>query len=261
MSSLPRADWNALRSEWANERGVYLESRRHIVQDPLLAQKVGCLDLSLRYLHQQDEASVADTNDSLTVRYLGARALNSTLSALSLMLSGYYQQSIFAMRDLMEMLFLLDEFQSCPENIAEWAGAEHRLIAKKYKPVAVRNRLNKRDGLDPRHSWRNKRYRICCQYGTHPTFKGFQIIAKHKAVVQGAFFDPRRLRACLEETLMLVCRLARMYALCLRRVREQPEPVTQLFMQLCDSLSKCAHLPFEWIWYEPELEPHLSVYR
>lgn len=262
MNGRDTSIWPALQDAWHAEDSVRSDSVHHVLHNPVLVQKLTCIDRSLDYLMEHNEpASENGTEDVLTIKFLGARALNSTMSAIDLMLRGYYHQSIFAMRDLVEMLFLLDDFRHCPANISEWRQADAKLLSKKYKPVDIRDRLNHRDGLNPKHSWRNKQYKMCCEYGTHASYKGFQIIAKGSTVIQGPFFDPKKLKACLEQTVMLTCRLALMYARCLKALGTTSDLIGPKFVTLCEALAECGHLPAEWVWYDEDIAPHLTKYR
>lgn len=261
MAGKQKDTWPTLQGAWRAEDSVRSDSVRHVLQSPFLAQKLTCIDRSLDYLMEYSESTPENgSDDLLTIKFLGARALNSTMSAIDLMLTGYYHQSIFAMRDLMEMLFLLDDFRSTPSNVAEWRKAGGRLV-KKFKPVEIRNRLNGRDGINPSHSWRDKRYRMCCKYGTHASYVGFQIIAKGSTFLQGAFFDARKLRVWLEETVMLTCRLVLMHARCLKALGAPLDLVDSKFLTLCEALAACGQLPAEWVWHDEDVVPHLTKYR
>lgn len=50
----------------------------------------------------------------LTIQYLGARLFNSIVTAIKLMLSGYYQSSVMFQRDVLEIGFLLDYLTLSP---------------------------------------------------------------------------------------------------------------------------------------------------
>lgn len=246
--------WSRLQAEWANEDKVYLDSLQAVERDDTLKRYISSLDVALRYTDEQSIAAAMGSDDMQTIQFLGARAVNSALSAMSLMMRGYYHQSITSLRDIMEVWFLIDDFRFDQKRISQWRTADDRLLRMEYKPVDIRNRLNRIDGIKPEFSWRDKRYKMLSQHGTHATYRGLKIISRDDTIIQGAFHEPDKLKACLEELIMVFCRFARAYAACIERLDPATVSITPTFEQLCATLDRCNQLPYEWVWYDEDLK-------
>lgn len=137
--------------------------------------------LSRNYRHQ--------TDDELTIQCLGTRIFNSIASSLKMLLSGYYQGSLMFQRDILETSFLLDFFTierpDGQSEISAWKVCEKRHI--EYAPVKIRIALDERDDLTEQK--RRERYVELCEYGTHPSYAGFIMLAPDELVKIGPFFN------------------------------------------------------------------------
>ena len=107
------------------------------------------------------------TDDELTVQYLGVRLFNSIVTALKLLLSGYYQASVILQRDIVEIGFLLDYFLSDKLKIQEWKSSSNKERKKKFSPAIIRAALDKRDGFTGKG--RQQIYQLMSEYAVHPT--------------------------------------------------------------------------------------------
>lgn len=56
-------------------------------------------------------------------------------------LSGYIAVAFDAMRDVLEIQYLLMDFATTPAHINEWLAADERTLKRKFSPVTVRQRL------------------------------------------------------------------------------------------------------------------------
>lgn len=137
--------------------------------------------------------------DELAVQYIGIRLFNDITAALKLLLSGYYQIAFSIQRDIIEVCFLLDYFHSNRAEITVWRNADEHLLKTKFKPAAIREALDKRDGLKERK--RDKVYQIFCNYATHISYKGNKIVSPKGMGKIGSFFDEKYLKACYNELL------------------------------------------------------------
>ena len=140
--------------------------------------------------------------DELTLQYLGARLFNSIVTSLGRLLAGYYQTSSTLMRDTMETGQLLDYLCTHPEEISVWRTASEKTRRMRFNPVVVRKALDDRDGFTERK--REQRYKVLCNYGAHPTYEGFRMLAPDNQVKIGPFYSEKYMKATLEELTMLV---------------------------------------------------------
>lgn len=139
----------------------------------------------------------AQTDDELTIQALGIRLFNSITSSLKLLLAGYYQNSVMIQRDILETGFLLDYFSIYPSKISDWRNSNSKGRQKNYGPGIIRSKLNKRDGVIK--SKRDEIYKLMCEIATHPTFKGFDLIAPKSLAKPGPFFYSNFLIGIIKE--------------------------------------------------------------
>ncbi len=151
-------------------------------------------DLTITYKNQ--------TDDELTIQYLGLRLFNSIVSSLKLLLSGYYQSSVILQRDILETGFLLDLLSIDQSKISDWKKSKGRERYKKYKPLIIRKALDDRDGF--KEGKREKIYQMMCEYAVHPTYQGIKLVAPKGLGKIGPFFDTKYLKSLIEELAMRV---------------------------------------------------------
>ena len=148
-----------------------------------------------------DEAHKDD--DDLTIKLLGVRLFNGCAVTLSLLLSGYYQNAAFQMRDLLETSFLLDYLQSNRALIAEWRTSNKRTRMRKFGPATVRIALDDRDGFTERK--REEHYDLLCELASHPTYRGFQMLCPDGSNAHyGPFLEAKAMNASLSELAKIV---------------------------------------------------------
>lgn len=139
----------------------------------------------------------AQTDDELTIQALGIRLFNSIVSSLKLLLAGYYQSSVMIQRDILETGFLLDYFSIYPSKISDWSNCNSRDRRINYGPKVIRDELNERDGVV--ESKRDETYKLMCELATHPTYRGFDLIAPEGLAETGPFYHLRFLIAIFKE--------------------------------------------------------------
>lgn len=149
-------------------------------------------DITISYKNQ--------TDDELTIQYLGIRLFNSIVSSLKLLFAGYYQSSVIFLRDILEVGFLLDFFSIDQSKISDWKKSNKEQRLKKYGPSVIRKALDNRDGFKEKK--RNQKYQMMCEHAAHATFPGFKLVAPNKLVKIGPFFDPNYLKFLIEEFAM-----------------------------------------------------------
>ncbi|MGW2214621.1 hypothetical protein ACWCSD_06520 [Nonomuraea sp. NPDC001684] len=79
------------------------------------------------------------------LKFLIDRCTADFETAIEATLSGYWAVAFDAMRDILEIQFLLMDFALTPAHADEWLSAEDRILKRKFSPVAVRRRLKAAD--------------------------------------------------------------------------------------------------------------------
>ena len=146
--------------------------------------------------HVRDRPERSDAD--LIVKRLGIRLFNNLASGLSQGLKGYYQQGFDAVRDIVELQFLFDDFGSDPEKPMRWASASKVDREREFRPAEVRKRLDTR--YRHRGDARRKAYQQLSTMASHPSPDGFALITpRDNLSVTGPFFEHRFLDALLGE--------------------------------------------------------------
>jgi hypothetical protein len=140
---------------------------------------------------------VHGSEDELTLQYLGIRLFNAAAASVKLALSGYYQKAFHQVRDILETSFLVDYLTTYPEKIDEWRRADE--TGKQFRPVAVRDALDKRDGYTSGE--RTKIYALISKLASHPTYSGISMTTTgpDNMAQVGPFFDQKKLTMWLQE--------------------------------------------------------------
>jgi hypothetical protein len=87
-----------------------------------------------------------DDEDMKVIQILGMRMFNAFGASLKLALSGYVQNSVPLMRDILETVFLVDLFRGDSDLIKKWRFADSKTLRSDFSPVAVRKALDDRYG-------------------------------------------------------------------------------------------------------------------
>jgi hypothetical protein len=186
-----------LESLCKDERELHTKSVLEINSDPQLRDQLIILQESLNLVFDLTKSYKNQSDDELTIQYIGIRLFNSIAVSLKLMLSGYYQSSAIIQRDILETGFLLDYFLSNQDKIKVWKKSTNKERNQKFKPVIIRIALDKRDGFNGKI--RMKAYQLLCEFAAHPTYPGFQMVSPRGFGELGPFFDKKFLKATLEE--------------------------------------------------------------
>ncbi len=176
-----------------------------------LKEHLGIVKESLDLLYRLTILYENKDDDELALQYLAIRMFNTVVSALKLLLSGYYQNSFAVQRDLLETGLLLDYFRTNRIKINEWKTSTRQDRLRNYSPRAIRNALNARDG-----SSKNRRaeiYETLCEYATHPTAPSFQLTQNKGSGTIGPFFEGKKLEGALTELAIRLPMFALVYAL------------------------------------------------
>jgi hypothetical protein len=110
-----------------------------------LEQRIGGARLKgadefLRYL--DDVAGAFDADPSLReISFLVRRVASDVETSIEATLSGYLSVAVDAMRDVMEIEMLLLDFALNSNHMSEWLGADSSSRWRRFKPAALRGRL------------------------------------------------------------------------------------------------------------------------
>ena len=139
-----------------------------------------------------------EDEDIKVIQMLGMRVFNAFASSLKLMLSGYYQNSALILRDILETVFLLDFFRTDRPAIAEWRFADKKTRMKMFKPVEIRDALDKRDGFNKKK--RAHLYSVFSELAAHPNMKSVAMLKPYGMDARiGPYVDPTVLGPVLSE--------------------------------------------------------------
>ena len=101
-------------------------------------------------VHLPEVAAVYERNRKLRhIAFLINRVHGDFVTAVEATLSGYHLVTFDAMRDVMEIEFLLRDFFFHPEHIDEWLTATDQRRLAKFRPAVLRQRHAARFGKQP----------------------------------------------------------------------------------------------------------------
>lgn len=140
-----------------------------------------------------------DDEDLKVVQVFGMRMFNAFGAALKLTLSGYHQNSALVLRDVLETVFLLDLFRTDRGAIARWRLADKKTRMNRFKPVKVREALDRRDGNTGKK--RAQLYELFSELAGHPTMLSAEMMRPVKGgdAVIGPFIEKTSLEAVVAE--------------------------------------------------------------
>lgn len=137
--------------------------------------------------------------DFKVIKMLSIRMFNAFGASLSLIFSGYHQNSGMVMRDILETVFLMDLFKSDHTEIERWRFADKKTQREKFSPVAVRKALDERDGFHTMK--RAETYKMFSELAAHPNMHSQHMLRPEKGgdIVTGPFMEETTLEAGVSE--------------------------------------------------------------
>jgi hypothetical protein len=186
-----------LESLHKEEERIRIASLVAINADAALKEHLRMIEVSLDTLHAFTILHENRTEDELTIQQLGIRLFNAGTSALSLLLAGYYQNSVTLQRDLLETGFLIDYLAIDRAKIQEWRESNDKELQKKFAPVKIREALDAYDEATGKK--RAEIYKQMSIYAAHPTPKGLLLLCPKGPAEIGPFFHEKFLRNLLGE--------------------------------------------------------------
>jgi len=151
-----------------HEEEIHTKLVLEINANPKLKDQFEIFQESLDLIYDFIKLYKNKTEDEQIVQYLGIRLFNSIVTAIKLLLSGYYQVSFTIQRDILETGFLLDYFLIDNTEIQNWKKCTKKERFKKFSPFKIRDELDKRDGFESKQ--RGQIYSNLCEYAAHPTY-------------------------------------------------------------------------------------------
>lgn len=130
-------------------------------------KNIALMRIAVDFLSEMTREQSFSSDDEVTILRLGIRVLNDAGAASQCAMSGYYQQAVGIIRDIIEVGFLLDLFRREKAKIAEWRTCTPKERKDNFKIVDIRKRLDLLDGTDARK--RQEAYAFYSTHGTHPT--------------------------------------------------------------------------------------------
>jgi hypothetical protein len=175
------------------------KSLEAIEASPDLSAHVEMIEAAMDALDYFARSYQASSENEKTIQLLYIRLFNATASAFKLAMSGYYQNSALIQRDMLETIFLLDYFRTDDSLIQQWQTADKATRLKKFKPAAIREALDKRDGFTAKK--RSAAYDLLSELAGHATYNGFRMLTPVAGgnAHCGPFFETTSLDAVLSE--------------------------------------------------------------
>lgn len=138
-------------------------------------------------------------DDFKVVKMLSIRMFNAFGASLTLMSSGYHQNSGLVMRDILETVFLMDLFKTDHTTIERWRFADKKRQREEFSPAAVRKALDERDGAHTKK--RAKVYKMFSELAAHPNMHSQHMLRPEKGgdIVTGPFMEETTLEAGVSE--------------------------------------------------------------
>jgi len=140
-----------------------------------------------------------DDEDFKVVKMLSIRMFNAFGASLTLLSSGYHQNSGLVMRDILETVFLMDLFKTDYTTIERWRFADKKRQREEFSPAAVRKALDERDGAHTKK--REKVYKMFSELAAHPNMHSQHMLRPEKGgdIVTGPFMEETTLEAGVSE--------------------------------------------------------------
>lgn len=112
-------------------------------------RQLAACDEILAYLSLVDE-NFRESQMLAKIAFLIRRAYGDFVTAMEGSLSGFHKVVSDAMRDVMEIEFLIHDFTTIPTHIDEWLNASERVLRNQYSPASLRQRYAASKGAIPR---------------------------------------------------------------------------------------------------------------
>jgi len=189
---------NAQPFPWFDESLIESEHDKIVAANAELRDHLRLFHTSFEVFHQcLRKHPYADRPEALVALRLIARVFNTAGACLKLARAGYFQPSLAMVRDIVEIEFLADLFSRDPKYLSRWIAADAKARKKEFKPVTVRDILDRLDGLTSKK--RAEVYSLLSTHASHVDLDGFQIISPGNMTQIGPFPSEKILTAIFQE--------------------------------------------------------------
>jgi hypothetical protein len=180
------------------EEKLRIKALELIAANPQLSLHVAAVEQAMDLADLLRQYKTKD-EDLRVIQMLAMRTFNAFGASMKLALSGYVQNSALIMRDILETVFLIDLFYGERALIEIWRFADKKARLKDFRPVSVREALDKRDGFTSRK--RAEIYEMFSELAGHSTMKSVAMMRPQKGgdAVIGPFMEATTLDAGLSE--------------------------------------------------------------
>jgi hypothetical protein len=127
-----------------HEENLREQSQTVIQADPALSDHLNLVAEAMGLICAFTRDHVHESENELTIQYLGIRLFNASGASIKLALSGYYQKAFYHVRDVIETSFLVDYLLTCPEKIDEWRRADKKERISQFRAGIIRVRQARR---------------------------------------------------------------------------------------------------------------------
>jgi hypothetical protein len=185
-----------------HEEGMRARSLAAIEADAGLSDHWSLVAEAMSAIYAFTHDHVHESENELTLQYLGIRLFNVAGTSIKLALSGYYQNAFGQLRDMIETSFLVDYLSTYPEKIDEWKRADKKKRISHFGAGVIRNALDKRDGYTSGE--RKRIYDVISELASHASYQGISLTTTgpDNMAQVGPFFDDKKLASWLGEMAM-----------------------------------------------------------
>jgi hypothetical protein len=161
---------------FVDETPIENEHDREIANTEELSDHLKIINEALRFISEIPRIHSHDNEGDLALLRLSIRCFNSGSGALKLARSGYFQQSIALIRDLVETTFFIDLFARDRPALDDWLTLPRKQREKKFSAFKVRSQLDNLDGF--KEMRRAAAYKLFSTYGSHPSYQGHRLVTR-----------------------------------------------------------------------------------
>jgi hypothetical protein len=155
-----------------HEEDLRSRSLAVIEADPVLSEHWNLLAEAMNEIYAFTHDHVHESENELTLQYLGIRLFNAGGASIKLALSGYYQKAFHQVRDLIETSFPVDYLSTYPDKIDKWKSADKKQRTRQFGPGFIRNALDQRDGYTSGE--RKRIYDLISELASHPSYQAYR---------------------------------------------------------------------------------------
>jgi hypothetical protein len=182
-----------------HEEELRSKSLAAIEADPVLSEHWNFVAEAMNAIYAFTHDHPHESENELTLQYLGIRLFNAGGASTKLALSGYYQKAFHQVRDIIETSFLVDYLATNPSKIDAWRRADKKQRIAQFGPAVIRNALDRRDGYTSGE--RKRIYDLISEQASHASYPGITLTTTgpDNMAQVGPFFDEMKLRVWLQE--------------------------------------------------------------